>query len=415
MKIVYLSSESSIGRRCAAATSSRLISAPFPGGMATSAVEVKQHLAVWGGFLDSYQAHTRYNSPWRFTEGAAQVQPDQPPPLAILFYTDRLRAVVIGDLRSRDRWHGFGPLGFKLPGLDCLAIEQTCIVTDGTDDAVAAVVTHVGTLLQARAVQRVEIKNLRSESKLHAELGKQSVPCSGVQRTTYPRFSRLLRDPETGESVAYGTAKSHRKRRLRQRALERAFDDTLEFSVVTSPDQTDAFVQEAAQIVSHTYQAALNVGINDNAPTRDYLRKLAAEGSLRGYAFRNSDGAIAYAVGDLMCGTYYLWATSYLPAYAKFSPGIVLLNQVFDALTAEGVTFFDFGHGDAEYKRRLGSEEREEQDLCIYGPHLAPRLAFAAHNGSDMLRKLARATLVRFGLLDKLRQRRRGMLRRAGL
>jgi glycine cleavage system protein P-like pyridoxal-binding family len=44
------------------------------------------------------------------------------------------------------------------------------------------------------------------------------------------------------------------------RALEKELDDQLEFVVVTRPDTSDAFVRDAAQIVSQTYQAGLNFG-----------------------------------------------------------------------------------------------------------------------------------------------------------
>lgn len=387
---------------------------PSDGALKLDQGELADRLADWAHFLESQHALTRYNAPRRFADGAAQAQPDQGQPLCVMFYTDRLLALVVGNVIAGDAWHGLGRFSSKLPRLDSLFIGQGCIVTDGSDEAVGAVVAHLAQLLQKKCLQRVEMKNLAIESALHQALDKPTALGLRALRVSHVRYLRRLRDPDTGAAVAYGTSKSRRKRRLRQRSLERAFDGTLEFSVITSPEQTDVFIKESAEIVSQTYQAALNVGISDDPATHTYLRSLAAEGSLRGYAFRTTDGAIAYAVGDLMCGTYYLWATSYLPAYAKLSPGILLLNQVFDTLTEEGVTLFDFGHGDAEYKRRLGNEERQEADLYVYGPQLVSRIAFAAHSGSEKQRTFVRNSLIRFGLLDRLRNHWRSLLKWAG-
>lgn len=172
--------------------------------------------------------------------------------------------------------------------------------------------------------------------------------------------------------------------------MEKEFNDELEFVVVTGPGQTDAFVRDAAKIVSQTYQLALDIGLRDDAPTRVYLQTLASEGTLRGYMFRSNNTAIAYVVGDVTSDVFHLWATSYLPNYAKLSPGILLLIKVFDALTKEGVALFDFGHGDAEYKRILGNLELRQEDHRIYGAGLTPLAAFLVHNGFENLRRWAR-------------------------
>ncbi|MGJ8587633.1 MAG: GNAT family N-acetyltransferase [Yoonia sp.] len=167
------------------------------------------------------------------------------------------------------------------------------------------------------------------------------------------------------------------------------------------------------KIVSQTYQLALDIGLRDDEATRVYLQTLAREGTLRGYMFQSNNTAIAYVVGDVTSGVFHLWATSYLPGYAKLSPGILLLNKAFDALTEEGVELFDFGHGDAEYKRILGNLESQQEDHGIYSAGLTPSAAFLIHDAVENLRKWARDVLVGAGQLDQFRRRWRRFLRRA--
>jgi hypothetical protein len=403
-------------RRCAAATDSRLVTIPFKnaGAELTADSQTAEMTAAWESFLDHHRQHTRFNSPRRFVERAASDHRDQAQSIAVLFFTDRLRAVIVGEMRPHDKWYRTGALSRLLPGLDCLAIEQSCIVTDGTDEAIAAVTSYLNDLLRQNCLQRLEMKNLDVGRNLHKGLSKELAIGAGIQRVAHHRFYRNLRDRDTGQPIDNSSAKSRRKLRLRQRALEKECDDQLEFDVVMRPDQTDAFIRDAAQIVSQTYQAALGIGLRDDPATRDYLQTLAREGTMRGFAFRSNNTAIAYAVGDLTSGTYHLWAISFLPDYAKLSPGILLLNKAFDLLTAEGVEVFDFGHGDAEYKRRLGNAEMQEEDVLIYGAGLVPRTAFLVHTGIEKARKRARDALVRSGQLDRIRKLGRRLLRRAG-
>src|SRR5205814_9502194 len=66
------------------------------------------------------------------------------------------------------------------------------------------------------------------------------------------------------------------------------------------------------------------------------------------------------------------WFPSYNQKFAKYSPGIILLIRLAEALAATGVRTLDLGKGDARYKRSLmtcAAELREGfADLpCVFG------------------------------------------------
>ncbi len=414
MRVDFLSGESGgdLVARCAAASGGRLVRLS---GDAAEGAGPDDLLGDWQELLDAQRGGTRYNSPRRFAAGAAAARPDGRQPLAALFSADgRARAVIVGALRPGDAWHGAGPLARLLPGLNCLTIPQTGIVTDGSAEAVAAVVGCLDTLLRGHVLQRVEIDNLATGGALHRALEQGPGAAFGLVRRDHVRFCRRLRDPQTGEPVQVNSGKTRQGLRRKQRNLRDQFGGDLEFVQVTSPDRTDWFAQNAARIVAQTYQAALGIGVRDDPAMRSYLHDLATEGVLRGYLFLGQGAPVAYVLGDLENGVFNLWATSFLPDYAQFSPGVVLLNQVFEELTAEGAELFDFGHGDADYKRRLGDVELRQESLRIYGPGAVPHTAFLVHVGSDGLRDRMRGALVRSGRLDQARKFWRTCLRRAG-
>ena len=69
---------------------------------------------------------------------------------------------------------------------------------------------------------------------------------------------------------------------------------------------------------------------------------------------RASACAFGYSDGD----SYYLYNSSFDPAYSAFSPGVVLLSSLIEEMIQEGLSRFDFLKGDETYKRRLGAVHR---------------------------------------------------------
>lgn len=403
-----------LARRCAVAWGGQLATVPRTDPEAAIQQEpgVPELLAAWDGFLKSERQETRYNSSRRFVERATVADAGRTQSMAALISTDRPRALIVGTLNPRDAWHGVGQLFGRLPGMASWAISPTGIVTDGSAEAVAAVVDHLNELLRSRVLKRIEIANLKVESDLYAALDGGLDGGCRIKRRRVVRFRRRLRDAETGEPIQINSAKTLQDLRRRQRKLEKELDGDLEYVKVTSPDKTDWLVKNTAQIVAQTYHAAIGSGITDDDAMRDFLRQLAVEGTMRGYLFLGKGQPIAYWVGNLENGNFEAWATSFLPEYSKFSPGNVLLNRVFEDLTEEGAELFDLGYGESAYKRIYCDLEVPEETLHIYGPAPVTRTAFLVHVGFDRLLTAMRDVLVRSGRLDQLRKLWRTVLRR---
>ncbi len=67
-----------------------------------------------------------------------------------------------------------------------------------------------------------------------------------------------------------------------------------------------------------------------------------------------ADGRIvAVHMGMRSASELHYWFPAYDPAFAKYSPGIILLLRVAESLAAQGVRSIDLGKGDSLYKQRL--------------------------------------------------------------
>lgn len=368
---------------------------------------------AWEDLRSTTGQRTRYNSPTRFLNAVAAVVPDREQPFAVLIVRDGMACGVIsGSFEPRALWRNAGRLNLLLPGLRCLSVPQTALITDRTGPAARLVGRYLKVLVGRRIVHRLELENLSLTDPLHAELTGPDGLSTRLVRLDKLRWCRQLLDPESGDPIEYHSKKTRSTWRRKLRLLAKEFDGELELVKVTSPDETDDFVVKAAGIVAQTYQLALGTGASNTPECKAFAREMAEEGVLRCYMFIGRGEPISYVMGDLEDGRFHLWATSFLPRYGRFSPGIVLLNEVMDDLVSSGAEVFDFGDGEAAYKEMLGSERHDEQNLRAYAPAVLSRTAFAFDVVVARLRSLARRRLARLGLLDRARQARRGLLRR---
>jgi CelD/BcsL family acetyltransferase involved in cellulose biosynthesis len=75
---------------------------------------------------------------------------------------------------------------------------------------------------------------------------------------------------------------------------------------------------------------------------------------------------IAFHFGFCYGGSYLWYKPSFDIAWARRSPGEVLLRQLFCAAMAEGAHTFDFGLGDEPFKRRFATQINRVHTWGLY-------------------------------------------------
>ena len=155
-------------------------------------------------------------------------------------------------------------------------------------------------------------------------------------------------------------AKSRQNIRREMRQLER--NHACVFQVVRDIDEVEPFLVAAESISRKSYQ--WNVGqrmINDE-PSRQALTRLADRRELRSFLLTLDGVPCAFMRGKLVGGIYEFETAGFDPAFAKASPGAVLLIwAVKELIEHSACTVFDFGQGgdDVGYKARFGNESHE--------------------------------------------------------
>ena len=111
---------------------------------------------------------------------------------------------------------------------------------------------------------------------------------------------------------------------------------------------------------------------------RAFYRRLAddadALGWLRFSVIRWDGRPVAYHFGFSHRGRYLWYKPSFDIDLARWSPGEVLLRQLFLAAADEGARVFDFGLGDEAFKQRFAHRSPLVRDWGLY-PHAAGKVA----------------------------------------
>lgn len=204
------------------------------------------------------------------------------------------------------------------------------------------------------------------------------------------------------------------KKRGKVRSRRKALADVGGFTVRRAESCAEAaailgtfFDQKAARFEQQ--------GIPDvfNCPrTRDFFRDvLAATGpdgtpSTQLWALEIAGGRRATAIALAFAGTVYLVMNSFaLDEYARTSPGEVLLYHVIEDCCARGEQVFDFGVGDARYKRSWADHEVALVDTMV--PLTAAGTAAAlAYDGRRRLRDFVVARPALLKLARRVLRRR---------
>ena len=110
---------------------------------------------------------------------------------------------------------------------------------------------------------------------------------------------------------------------------------------------------------------------------------------------RAGDQVVAVHAGMRSRQVLHWWFPTYDRKFDKFSPGIILLFRIAEALTATGVPTIDLGKGDSQYKRSVMTGAAELREGFVEMPSL---LASARQ-----LRRVAEAHAARGGMAATLR------------
>jgi CelD/BcsL family acetyltransferase involved in cellulose biosynthesis len=180
----------------------------------------------------------------------------------------------------------------------------------------------------------------------------------------------------------------------------------VELERITHADQVSEFLEAAHRISLKTWQThRLGLRVSADERSRELFTFLADQQALRSYLLRREDQPIAFCIGTQFHRTFRYEEVGYDQEFAALSPGTVLLVRMLNDLFAEDAPeWFDFGEGDADYKRMFANEQRRSGGVWLVAPGWRRTMAVAGARLCHRLQSAARAGVTRLGLYRRLRQ-----------
>lgn len=207
----------------------------------------------------------------------------------------------------------------------------------------------------------------------------------------------------------------HEVRRKLRRYLQ-ATDGVIEFLCYSTPEEARVFYPVARDLSAKTYQdRLLRVGLPDTEAFRAEFHEHAQRGTMRGYLLFHHGRPIAFgycaAIGNCLRFVF----TGYDPAFAAWSPGIVLIHEMLRSVVGERrFALLDFGSGEAQYKRLFATGSTLCATVLFFHPSLGNLLKVAAHRSCIAASDTCAAAAARLGLKERVRRLLRTVATKSG-
>ena len=297
------------------------------------------------------------------------------------------------------------------PRVRCLTLVHGGFHGADTAARANAVVAEVRRVLASGEADVAVLPSLRPGSPLHDAASR--VP-SRVRELGARGTHWALRLPDTFDDFVRSRSKKTRENiRVYRNRLHRDHGDVT-LRVFRAAEEADELFADLDAVSGKTYQRGLGVAFAATPEQRALAQLELERGWFRAYVLYAHGEPIAFWAGTAWNRTFFVGTPGYDPAYADYSIGTYVLMRVVEDLCADdGIDVLDYGFGDAEYKRRFGSESWEERDVLLFAPTLRGlrlRLTRRAVTGAV---RLAKAGLERAGIERRVKQRWRRRLSRS--
>ncbi|MGH7822296.1 MAG: GNAT family N-acetyltransferase, partial [Candidatus Binatia bacterium] len=220
--------------------------------------------------------------------------------------------------------------------------------------------------------------------------------------------------PESPEAELPLSPHTRKHLRYYSNRLARKYGAQLRIETFTDVSDLERLMRDAEAVAATTYQRRLGVGFAADARTRERIRYEMTHGWFRSWVLYVGGAPRAFWIGLRYGDTYHSGETGYDPNFRSDRLGEFLLSVALEALRREpGLRRFDFGFGDADYKRRYSSDHLEEATIAIFAPTPRGVLLNAARGLVGGLNRALKTAVARLDLLDPLRSRARRRLVRA--
>jgi hypothetical protein len=298
------------------------------------------------------------------------------PLILLLKQNDQPRAMVIGRLERHSISLRLGYKTILRPKLRCMTVAYGGIIGQPDEGISAMLVRRLMGLLRDREVDLIFFNHLRTDSVFFRQVRRiPGLLCRNHFPVIEPHWRISI--PKTMDQFFASRSKSTRHNlRNRLNRLERKYPGQARIHSYSKPEDVAQAIKDAAYISKKTYQYGLGVGFVDTQQTHILLNAAAAKGWLRCHVLYVNEEPVAFDYNLKYGRAYFGELTGYDPKWKDFNVGTVTMLKVLEILCQEGTTdYFDFGFGDAEYKKSYTNEcWQEVAETYIFALRFYPLL-----------------------------------------
>jgi hypothetical protein len=369
--------------------------------IARSLDEVEAMRAVWRSLEIRFYAHDIDHYLAEVSSRPSVVRPH----VVMLERDNRTEAIAMGRIEHTVLDCKFGYKTVYRPKLRLLLMLPGGLVGDDSDGASRALVGELIAFLARGEADAVLLYGLRADSVLQTAAVRMP-PFFCRERFVRRGWNWIFSLPDSKE--AFFASLSHNARgQIRGLAnrLAAKYGERLSLEVFRSPDDIDRLFTDLVPLAAKTYQRSLGVAFLDTEEQRHTTVLAMERGWFRAYVLYLDGEPVAFVNGIAYGGTFFLTKTGYDPALRHDSLGRFVLNRMLqDLCEDDDVHTFDFGSGDAEYKRRFATAGFEEANVLIFAPTFRAVRINSVRTAIMAADEGARRTLDRTGALAPVKK-----------
>jgi hypothetical protein len=291
--------------------------------------------------------------------------------------------MLIGRIEKYSLKIGLGYKTLFSPRLKCLSVVYGGILGQQKSDVYSLIIDEMSRMMSSREVDMIFFNHLKVDSDIYRVVTtKPGLLRSGRLPETEQHWGISLPDTMDQLYERYSPKNRSNLRRLTNR-LERAYPGQIRVMTYTKQDEVQKAIDAMAVISAQTYQIQLDGGFVDNSYTRDMLKLAAKQGWLRACVLFVGEEPSAYELALRYGKSYFGLYTGFDPKWKQFRVGTVLFLNFLESVCGDPkASFFDFGFGDAEYKRLYSDRCWDESSVYIFAQRLYPIFVNALRNST---------------------------------
>ncbi|OQX82467.1 hypothetical protein B6D60_12150 [candidate division KSB1 bacterium 4484_87] len=293
------------------------------------------------------------------------------PYVFVLYQNDEPVTLLAAALRSSEIKWRFGYLPLFKSKVKSIDVSYRGIYGDLSEENCNLLVKALLDTLKTGKADMCFFDHLRIDSPFYKAV-KRIPKWRSRDNADYenPHWTLFL---ENSFEIFYKTRSKNTKsniRKYRNRMIKN-FGDDLRLEFYTKLKDIPSAVENIETVAQKTYQRSLGAGFLNNEETLVKWEFLAKKNRLFNAVLFIKEKPIAYWDWILYNGVAFSIATGYDPEYHYYHPGHYLLIACIEYFcNAPNCDMIDYGFGEAQYKRMLGSEMWLESPVSIFAPNL---------------------------------------------